>query len=623
MFEHDSEEILAKRRFTRRAAVAALGHLAGFSLLGWRLFQLQVVGHGRYAPLADENRIGLQVLAPKRGRILDRVGVVLADNDETFRATLVPSLSGDPAAVLANFHRVVPLATDEAEKIVRRLKKQSRHSAMIIASDLSFDQVARINVLAPHLPGVRTEVSWRRKYLPNAAIGHVVGYVGNVEKASAEDDALMRLPGMRIGKSGIELSFESDLRGQGGSQKIEVDARGRIVRTLEGVEAKVGQDVVLSIDAVLQQKVSERLSSERRAACVAIDVSTGEIAAMASVPGFDSAEIADGISDESWRRLAEGEDKALLNRAIAGQYAPGGTFKLVTALAALQRGTIDEASSIDCTGRFEMGDHAWRCSKSGGHGPIALHEALAQSCDVYFLELARRLSAAALSDAARSLGFGQLFPRGLQQQKAGLLPDAEGQHPQPGEGADGNETVLAGIGQRDVLVTPLQLCVMAARIAASKAVVPTLLKVSPNGPSAPFVPLAFEERFLEAVRRGMTSAVNDEAAPGRQAQLGGGQPIVAGITAAALVSSWPSETEQSALAWDDRDNSIFVGFVPAAAPRFAVAAVVEHGGNASTAAAVVRDVMTAMLERYQPALLPDDGPDAAKSNGRHDNRREG
>ena len=623
MFEHDSEEILAKRRFTRRAAIAALGQLAGFSLLGWRLFQLQVVGHGRYAPLADENRISLQVLAPKRGRIFDRAGVVLADNEETFRATLVPALSGDPAAVLGNFHRVVPLAPDEAEKIVRRLKKQSRHSAMIIAADLSFDQVARINVLAPHLPGVRTEVAWRRKYLPGAAMGHVVGYVGNVEKVSADDGAVMRLPGMRIGKTGIESSFENDLRGTGGTQKIEVDARGRIVRTLEAVEPRAGQDVILSIDAVLQRKVSERLSSERRAACVVIDVSTGEVAAMVSVPGYDPAEIADGISDDSWRRLVEGEDKALLNRAIAGQYAPGGTFKLVTALAALQRGTIDETSSIDCTGRFEMGEHTWRCSKGGGHGPIALHEALAQSCDVYFLELSRRLSAAALSDAARTLGFGQTFPFGLQQQKAGILPDTGGQHPQAGDAAAAGETVLAGIGQRDVLVTPLQLCVMAARIAASKAVVPTVLKVSSIGPSAEFAPLAFDERFIAAVRLGMTSAVNDDAAPGREAQLGNGQPIVVGIAATALAASWQSEKEQAALAWEDRDNAIFVGFVPAAAPRFAVAAVVEHGGTAGAAAAVVRDVMTAILERYRPTLVPDDRPDAAKSNGRHDNGREG
>lgn len=623
MFEHDSEEILAKRRFTRRAAIAALGQLAGFSLLGWRLFQLQVVGHGRYAPLADENRISLQVLAPKRGRIFDRAGVVLADNEETFRATLVPALSGDPAAVLGKFHHIVPPAPEEAEKILRRLKKQGRHSAMIIAADLSFDQVARINVLAPHLPGVRTEVAWRRKYLQGAAMGHVVGYVGNVEKVSAEDDAVMRLPGMRIGKTGIEASFESDLRGAGGSQKIEVDARGRIVRTLEAVEPKAGQDIVLSIDAVLQRKISERLSSERRAACVAIDVSTGEVAAMVSVPGFDPAEIADGISDESWRGLAEGEDKALLNRAIAGQYAPGGTFKLVTALAALQRGAIDETSAIECTGQFAIGEHAWRCTKGGGHGPVSLHDALAQSCDVYFLELASRLSAVALSDAARTLGFGQSFPLDLQQQKAGILPDTDGQHLQAGDAAAAGETVLAGIGQRDVLVTPLQLCVMAARIAASKSVVPTLLKVSSAGPSAEFAPLAFEERFLAAVRRGMTSAVNDDAGLAHYAQLGLGQPVIAGIAATALVSPWPGDAEQAELAWDDRDNSIFVGFVPAAAPRFAVAAVVEHGGTAGAAAAVVRDVMTALLEHYQPTLLPDDRPDAAKSNGRHDNGREG
>lgn len=597
MFEHDSEEILAKRRFTRRAAVAGLAQLAGFSLLGWRLFQLQVVGHGRYAPLADENRISLQVLAPKRGRIFDRAGVVLADNEETFRATLVPALSGDVSAVLLNFRRIVPLSADDADKIARRLKKQSRHSALIIASDLSFEQVAQINLLAPHLPGVRTEVAWRRKYLQGASAGHVVGYVGNVEKGNADDDALMRLPGMRIGKSGIELGFETDLRGIGGSQKIEVDARGRIVQTLEALEPKAGQDIVLSIDAGLQRKILERLSSERRASCVVIDVASGEVAAMVSVPGFDSAEIADGITDESWRRLSESEDKPLINRAIAGQYPPGGAFKLVTALAALQHGKISQAETIDCKGQFKIGEHSWRCSKHGGHGAIALRDALARSCDVYFLELARRLDAAALSDTARSLGLGQAFSFGLQQQKSGLLPDGESQHGNAGGGAVASEVVLAGIGQRDVLATPLQLCVMAARIAVSKSVAPALLKLPAVNPPVSFAPLAFEERFLDAVRQGMSAAVNDDAGDSRQAQLGIGQPDVAGLAAIAHVAAWQAETGQAERGWDDREHAVFAGFVPAAAPRFAVAALVEHGGSGDVAAAVVRDVIMAILER--------------------------
>jgi penicillin-binding protein 2 len=230
MPDRDPDEAAAKKRFSRRVFVVGSAQTAAFGLLGWRLFNLQVLEEGRYAPLADENRVNLQVLAPKRGRVLDRRGVILADNEESFRATLTPALAGDVGGVLALFRRIVPLTPDEAEKIARRAKRQSRSIAVVIASDLTFDQVAQINLFAPQLPGVRTEIAWKRRYRQGPASGHVVGYVGSVERLGVDDDPVLRLPGIKIGKSGIEAGLEVDLRGRGGAQKIEVDSRGRTVR---------------------------------------------------------------------------------------------------------------------------------------------------------------------------------------------------------------------------------------------------------------------------------------------------------------------------------------------------------------------------------------------------------
>ncbi len=608
MPDRDPDEAAAKKRFSRRVFVVGSAQTAAFGLLGWRLFDLQVLEEGRYAPLADENRVNLQVLAPKRGRVLDRRGVVLADNEETFRATLTPAMAGDVAGVLALFRRIVPLTPDEAEKIARRAKRQSRSIAVVIASDLTFDQVAQINLFAPQLPGVRTEITWKRRYRQGPAAGHVVGYVGSVERLGVDDDPVLRLPGIKIGKSGIEAGLETDLRGRGGAQKIEVDSRGRTVRNLGTIDAAPGRDIVLTIDASLQRRILDRMQGERRASAVVLDTVTGDIVAMVSTPGFDPADIAEGISEENWQRLMNSEDKPLLNRAIGGQYPPGSTFKMVTALAALQAGLVDDKERIACDGHFELADQTFRCWKRTGHGRMTLHEALRSSCDVYFFELARRLGIEALADTARRLGLGLTYEFGLVQQKSGLIPDPDWKRGRWNAGWLGGETVLTGIGQGYVLATPLQLAVMTARLATGKAVEPALLKRDVSVATAPeFANLGFNDAHLSIVRRAMVAVVNEAGGTGGNANLGAGQPLVAGKTGTSQVTRASSEGPQDNLEWGERDHALFVGYVPADAPRFAVSAIVEHGGGGgATAAPLVRDLMALVLATENAAASEPD-----------------
>jgi penicillin-binding protein 2 len=597
MLEHDNEEKAAKKRFSRRVFLLGGTQAAGFGLVGWRLFQLQVIEEGRYAPLADDNRVNLQVVAPKRGRLLDRRGAVLADNEETFRATLTPATTRDISGSLATFRRIVPLTPDEVEKIIRRAKKQNRNISIPIATNITFDQVAQINLMAPQLPGIRTEILWQRRYHGGAPAGHVVGYVGSVERVSVDDDAVMRLPEMRVGKSGVEAGLDVELRGTGGTQKIEVDARGRIVRYLESSPAKPGRDIALTIDTNLQRQVLERLQSERRAACVVLDIAGGEIVAMASTPSYDPAEIADGISDDAWQRLMLSDDKPLLNRAIGGQYPPGSTFKMVTALAALQAGLADLKERVRCDGQYELADQTYRCWKRSGHGAMTLHEAIRSSCDVYFFELARRLGIEALADTARMLGLGQTYACGLVQQKAGLVPDPDWKRGRWNAGWLGGETVLTGIGQGYMLSTPLQLAVMTARIASGKIVEPTLVKRDAASPLPVFESLALQGAHLEAVRKGMIAVVNEDGGTGSKAVLGDNRPVVAGKTGTSQISRASSERAQADLTWEQRDHALFVAYVPADAPRYAFAAIVEHGGGGGTTAApLVRDVMNMVLE---------------------------
>ncbi len=608
MFDHDSEEREAKRKFSRRALLIGGGQMFGFSALAWRLFQLQVLDEGRYVPLADENRTSLQVVLPKRGRIFDRRGAILADNDESFRVSITPALAGDVPSVLQQLRRLIPVRQDDLEAIAKRAKKQSRNTPITIAGDLTFDQVAQISLLAPYLPGVRTEVAWKRKYRQGAAVGHVVGYVGGVERIGVDDDPLMRMPGMRVGKSGVEAGMEAVLRGQGGTQKIEVDARGRMMRNLEMHDPKPGSDITVTIDTALQRRVLERLQQERRASCVVIELKAGEVVVMASTPGYDPSEIVDGMTDETWHRLTTADDKPMLDRAAAGQYPPGSTFKMVTALAALHTGLVDVNERVACDGRFELADQTYRCWKRSGHGRMSIHQALRESCDVYFFEMSKRLGIDAIADMARSLGLGQVYDCGLLQQKAGLVPDADWKRGRWNAGWLAGETILAGIGQGYVLATPLQLAVMMARVATGKNVMPTLVR---RGAAPGFLPLALHEEKLEAVRRGLVAVVNEEGGTGSNASLGEGQVRVAGKTGTSQVSRASSDTAQDDLPWGERDHALFVAYFPADAPRYAVSAIVEHGGGGgATAAPLVRDVIEAVLQAdpaSNAALPQEDG----------------
>lgn len=596
----------ARAGFARRALLLGALQVVGFGAVGARLYQLQVMDESRYAPLAEDNRIGTHVLAPERGRILDRFGDVLADNDEGFRATLIPGRTSDVRQTLALFARIVPMTADEQERLLARARRHSRGVPVVLAGDLSFEQVAEINLLAPRLHGVKTERAPKRRYYRGTQVGHIVGYVGSVERFALDDDPVLRLPGARIGKSGVELGMEETLRGVAGAERLEVDARGRIVRLLEQTAPRPGRDVVLTIDTSLQARVMARLARERRAAAVVLDARNGEVLALASVPAFDPDGLVRGVQADAWRLLANDPEKPLFNRAIGGLYPPGSTFKMVTALAALDAGAVTLKQKHHCDGGFDLAGQHFRCWNRNGHGRVDLHQALRGSCDVYFYELARTLGIDALSRMARRLGFGQTYDCGIALQKQGVVPDADWKRGELNRGWLGGETVLAGIGQGFVTATPLQLAVMTARIATGRLILPTLIRYEDGGRPLPdaeaFQPLDIAPQWLAAVRAGMVAAVNEDGGTGANAQLADAAIVVAGKTGTSQVSSASGDRSQAELPWDLRDHALFVGYAPATQPRFAVAAVVEHGGGGgATAAPLVRDVLSML---FDPDAVP-------------------
>ncbi len=635
--DQDRQERVA---FTRRAALMGFGQALVLGALGSRLYQLQVLDSDRYSLLADDNRFNAISLAPVRGRILDRYGVALATNEEAFRVTIVPALAGDVTAALEKLARIVDISPEERARIVVRVRRQPAHLPVIVASDVSFEQVAAISLLAPDLPGVETETFSRRIHHHTRVVGHIIGHVGAVERFGLGDDPVLRIPGMRVGRAGLERGMDKTLRGIGGVVRREVDARGRIIRNLERTEAQAGRDIAATIDLELQSWLVERVSRERRAAVVALDIHGGEVVAMASSPAYDpslNTQQPPAAAPEPPRgrrrsrslltghRAKPQRADALFNRAAAGLYPPGSTFKIVTALAALEAGVVDLRERIDCKGSYTLAGHTFRCWNRGGHGRCDLHRAMRESCDVYFYEVARRMGIEALSAMGQRLGLGQTYEAGFAPLASGIMPTPAWKRGKLGRNWLGGETVLAGIGQGYVLTSPLQLAVMTARAATGYAVTPTLVRPERGRQAPSFPPLGINDRHLKAVQRALRAVVEEPGGTGSRASMSDLGIEVAGKTGTSQVTRRSAGRYIGSLRWEDRDHALFVGYFPADAPRYAVAAVVEHaGGGGTVAAPLVREVMAELVTRdplRKPAFSvsfpePSSPPASAHSSNR-------
>ena len=587
-------------RFSRRALLLGAGQAGLFGLLGWRLHQLQILDSSEYRLLSDENRMTLQLVAPARGTIYDRFGAVIAEDKENLRLLVLPAFCKSLPGTLAALGKIIPVSAATRDRVMRAARRQSGYYPVLVAEGLTWRQFALLNVLAPQIPGMRTDRSAYRRYDHARPMAHVVGYVGLAGKDEVDLDPVMRLPGFRTGRTGVEKSFDRELRGSPGSIKYEVDVHGRVVRELDSKPSTKGRDLVLTIDHHLQTVALDRIKDHRVASIVVLDVVTGGILVMASTPTFDPNDVAFNVNLDQWRALGRNQDHPLHNRAIRGQYPPGSTFKVVTALAGLSAGVIDEVETMRCPGSYAVGRKRFRCWKSHGGG-INVHEAIKQSCDVYFYETAKRMGIDHLAVVARELGLGRTYDCGLEGEKPGLIPDKAWKRAKLLEAWYPGETVIAGIGQGFVSTTPLQLAVMTARVATGRAVLPKLI-LSGQDNVEPWPLLSLDLAHLDAVRSGMIAVVNEKGGTAGRSALQLADVQMAGKTGTSQVVS--SRNEHKLSAYDRETHALFIAFAPAHAPRYAAACVVEHGGGGSRAAApVVRDVMTEALLR-DPAGRP-------------------
>jgi penicillin-binding protein 2 len=606
---------------TRRAAMLGAGQAILFTALAERMYQLQILESGRYLVLADENRINLQLLAPQRGRILDRFGAALADNHQNYRLVVIAEQAGDITATIDALAGLIEIGEGDRRRVLRDIRRKHPFVPVVVRGNLSWVEMARIEVAIPELPGVAIEQGLTRSYPLGETAAHAIGYVAAVSEAELSGDPLLELPDFRIGKSGIEKSQDAELRGSAGTSQVEVNAFGRVVRELARVPDKPGKDVVSCLDAVMQEFLVRRCATEESVASVLLDAVTGDILALASSPSFDPAPFAIGLTPAVWQQLSADPRNPLTNKAIAGVYPPGSTFKPVVATAALTAGVLTPETPISCPGYLELGNATFHCWREHGHGTLRLREAIKRSCDVFFYETARRLGIDGLAAMARRFGYGSVLGLDIPGERPGLIPSREWKLATWGSTWSPGETVIAGIGQGSVLATPLQIAIMTARLVTGRAVVPRLVRsdgvLPPGGDRIPpdFPALGVSPEVLALVLDGMNAVVNEQ----------GGTAYAERITDPGLAMGGKSGTSQvraiteyehehglrkiSQIPWKERDHALFVGFAPVGAPRYVCATVVEHGGvggghGSEVAGPICRDVLREVQRRDPARRVP-------------------
>ena len=614
---HDTDR--AARKVTRRGLLLGTAQLAFAGLLVGRMRFLQVDQADEFRMLADQNRINIRLIPPSRGLIFDRKGVMLAGNEQNYRIVMVRGDAGDPEAVLERLSRIIWLDPEDQAAALEEMRKVSPFVPVTVADRVSWNDVAEVAVNAPALPGVYPEMGLSRTYPLGGDFAHVVGYVGPVsdyDLSKIENpDPLFQIPRFEIGKFGVEAMLEDRLRGAAGTSRIEVNAVGRVMRELDRQEGSKGTDVQLTVNHALQNFAEARLAGES-AAAVILNPQNGDILAMASAPTFDPNKFVRGISTTDYQALLDDPYRPLPDKSAGGIYPPGSTFKMITALAALEDGLISLDDTYSCGGHVEVSGRRFHCW-SRGHGKVDLIRSLSESCDVYYYELCQEVGIERIAAMALRLVLGQSYDLPLLSVAEGRVPTREWKRASGrGDWVIG-DTLNATIGQGFVLASPLQLAIMTARIATGRRVVPRLVRAI-DGVEQPGMggeSLGFDPANLAAVNQGLYDVTNHQNGTGISSRVVLEGVRIAGKTGTSQVRNiTAAEREEGVIAnedlpWERRDHALFVGYAPHENPEVAVAVVVEHGGGGSTAAApIARDLLLAglfddipPLEAYPPS----------------------
>ena len=579
-----------------------------------RLFYLQISENIKWRSLSDKNRLREWKIAPPRGVIEDYFGEKIAINTQVFQLHMIPENVPNLEELFFKLARIIDFNERKKSNLIKRLKKRKPWEPIIISDNLTWSEFSRLNLFLHETQGIKPVVAVARKYLEGGTSSHLIGYVAEMSVKDLENSELLReinIPGLKTGKNGLEKSLNDEMIGKPGLQRFEVNAYGKRIKELKFVKGIPGRNYRTTLDLEVQKLASELLKDKSGSICV-MDIYTGDIIAMVSSPTYDANKFVHGINTEDWQNLINNDKKPLINKSIAGLYPPGSTIKPLVALSALENDVISPNTTRECRGAVELYGHTYHCWKEKGHGFIRLREAIKQSCDIYFYEVARRLGVDRLAETANKFGLGNRVFNILNEEKVGLVPTTQWKKKNIGKGWVLGETLLAGIGQGYYQTTPIQLCLMTAQLAnGGYKIEPKIIHEEQNfqfkieNDKEKFKKLYRNQENVKFVLDAQFGATNEPMGTSYRSRHVKSKYIYAGKTGTSQTRSiTPEERElkikQKDLPYKRRDHALFTAFAPYKNPRYAFSVVIEHGGTGSSAAApLAKKLIKKVLDRQK------------------------
>ena len=576
-----------------------------------RLFFLQIKENKKYLTLSDKNRIREWKLAPVRGEFHDYFGNIIAGNFEAYQLHVVPEEVEDFRYVVFRLKDLLELSDKEFKKVLKKKNEIKPWETLIISDNLNWKKFSKINNHLYDLNGVKPVISISRNYPFKENFTHVLGYVSQANQKDIENTEVIKknfVPGLKVGKVGLEKSLEEELIGTNDIERYEVNAFGRRISQLEFQKGQKGKTLRLTLDSEIQKLANELLKDQAGSICV-MDIYTGSIIAMHSSPSFDPNLFVFGISQDDWQIIRNNPMKPLVNKTLQGNYSPGSTIKPIVALSALENKIIDTNFTVKCTGKTEMYGQTYHCWKKKGHGFVSLRNAMKQSCDTYFYEIARKLGVDRLSDTAKKFGLGEeVFGDLFNIEKKGLVPNTLWKKNALGESWLLGETIITGIGQGYIQTTPIQLCLMTAQIGnGGYKIYPKIVVDDGNvvSPIDKFTPLYKDAKNIKLIQEAMFASTNEVRGTSYRSRIDDLKYQFAGKTGTAQVKKITERDRELDLKtfeipYEERDHALYIAYGPFKNPRYAVSVIVEHGGNGSTTAApMAKKLFKKIIDRHE------------------------
>ena len=596
MINSPSDNVQKLNSINRRMFI--IGSFKFFIMVGIvsRLFFLQVKENKKYLTLSDKNRIREWKLAPVRGEFHDYFGNVIAGNFEAYQLHIIPEQVDDFRYVIYRIKDLLELSDAEFNKVLKKKKEIKPWETLIVSDNLSWQKFSKINNHLYDLNGVKPVISISRNYPFKENFTHLIGYVSQANQNDIDTNESIKknfVPGLKVGKIGLEKTFEKSLIGSNDVERYEVNAYGRRISQLEFQKGEKGKTIRLTIDTEVQKLANELLKDKAGSICV-MDIYTGAIIAMHSGPSFDPNLFVFGISQDEWQLIRNDPMKPLVNKTLQGNYSPGSIIKPIVALSALENGIMNTNFTVKCTGKTEMYGQTYHCWKKKGHGFVSLRNAMKQSCDTYFYEIARKLGVDRLSETAKKFGLGEkVFGELFEIEKKGLVPNTQWKKNALGKGWLLGETIITGIGQGYIQTTPIQLCLMTAQIANGGYKIYPHIVVNNDvkaHPSDKYMPLYENSNNIKIIKDAMFGSTNEVMGTSYRSRIDDPKYQFAGKTGTAQVKKITERERELDLKtfeipYEERDHALYVAFGPYKNPRYALSVIVEHGGNGSTTAA--------------------------------------